>query len=105
MVFVIILIVVLSLCCGLLLSRKFRQQRSNTEFNDLDEPLMSEQAREIFLRQSMGLNGEQMSGWMCIICGYDNKPRARHCPMCGTSHEFSDDYKSHKSERQRQARR
>ena len=103
-VFVIILILLISLCCGLLLSRRLRNPRDN-EFDPLDEPLLSEQAREIFERQSLGVNGEQLAGWMCIICGYDNKPRAAHCPMCGTSHEFSDDYKTQKSERQRKARR
>ena len=103
-VFIIILVVVLSLCCGLLLARRFRGNNSR-ETDALDEPLMSEQARDIFGRRSMGPDGRTLSGWMCIICGYDNKPRAQHCPMCGTSHEFSNDYKSYKSERQRLARR
>lgn len=34
--------------------------------------------------------------WMCIICGFDNKPRTEHCTLCGTSHQFSTDYKTEK---------
>jgi hypothetical protein len=37
---------------------------------------------------------------MCIICGFDNKPRNAHCIMCGTSHEFSSDYKGNKLKKQ-----
>lgn len=39
--------------------------------------------------------------WMCIICGFDNKPRSRHCLMCGTSYQFTMDYKVEKSEQKR----
>jgi hypothetical protein len=96
-VFVIILVVFLSLCCGFVIARKCRGSGDD----GLDEPLLSDSARSIFERISTS-GGKP---WMCIICGYDNKPRAKHCPMCGTSHEFSDEYKLQKSERERTLRR
>ncbi len=40
--------------------------------------------------------------WMCIICGFDNKPRSAHCTMCGTEHTFSQDYKVRKIEEKRE---
>jgi hypothetical protein len=36
--------------------------------------------------------------WMCVICGFDNKPRSKHCIMCGTSYKFTMEYKVEKSE-------
>jgi hypothetical protein len=35
---------------------------------------------------------------MCVICGFDNKPRSKHCIMCGTSYKFTMEYKCEKSE-------
>lgn len=45
--------------------------------------------------------------WMCVICGFDNRPRNKHCSMCGTNHEFSSNYKAKKMEsrRRREERR
>ena len=38
---------------------------------------------------------------MCIICGFDNKPRAKDCLMCGTSQSITTDYKAEKSAQKR----
>lgn len=35
--------------------------------------------------------------WMCIICGFDNKPLNKFCSMCGTDHHFTLDYKEKKN--------
>lgn len=37
--------------------------------------------------------------WMCVICGYDNRPRATDCPMCGTCKKFTIDYKTEKKDK------
>ena len=39
--------------------------------------------------------------WMCVICGFDNKPRSKHCIMCGTTYQFSLEYKCEKTEMKR----
>jgi len=39
--------------------------------------------------------------WMCVICGFDNKPRNKLCTLCGTSHDFSLHYKSEKKEQRK----
>jgi len=95
-IFVVVLVIILSLCCGFVIARKYRQRRTEG-LEGPDAPLLSDQARDIFGRNSVAANGER--GWMCIICGYDNKGSAKHCPMCGTSHDFSTDYKFQKNER------
>jgi hypothetical protein len=59
-------------------------------------------ARDYAFRNS--LIDREESEWMCIICGFDNNSRSEHCIMCGTSHEFSDNYKSKKIEKHRLAR-
>jgi hypothetical protein len=41
---------------------------------------------------------------MCIICGFDNKPRSEHCTLCGTSHQFSTDYKTEKMTKRKMRR-
>ena len=63
-------------------------------------PLLPQRARQLLFRNRLFDSGE--GEWMCIICGFDNKPRCAHCTMCGTSHEFSISYKGQKIEQRRE---
>lgn len=73
-------------------------QRGET-IADLLAPLIPSMARSFLFRNSLGVEGE--NEWMCIVCGFDNKPRSVHCTMCGTEHAFSQDYKEKKIEKHR----
>lgn len=95
-IFVVILVVLVCLCFGTCYWRKFR----NFE-EDIIAPLLPQQARNFLWRNSLQDQGE--SEWMCVICGFDNKPRAKHCIMCGTSYKFTMDYKCEKSEMKKKA--
>lgn len=89
-IFIVVVIFLTFLCCGAcFISRYKRRGQTN-----LNEPLLSDQVRNILFRNSLSEQGEDE--WMCVICGYDNKPRSSDCPMCGTSKKFTLDYKSEK---------
>jgi len=65
--------------------------------NHLNDTLLDpEVAASSLWRNSLFEYGEKY--WMCVICGFDNKPRIRHCVLCGTEAEFSATYKAEKRE-------
>lgn len=102
--YTIIFILVLGfLVCICLISCFFREW--NRRRRDLDpsmrSPLLGRTRQEV-LRNSTA-DGE----WMCVICGFDNVKTKMHCTMCGTTQDFTDEYRVEKikeSER-RKARR
>ena len=66
--------------------------------SDIDgDGLLPEQIRTLIFRNSLADQDELE--WMCVICGYDNRPRTNDCPMCGTSKKFTIDYKTEKKDR------
>eukprot|EP00428_Durinskia_dybowskii_P074539 CAMPEP_0170414624 /NCGR_PEP_ID=MMETSP0117_2-20130122/32172_1 /TAXON_ID=400756 /ORGANISM="Durinskia baltica, Strain CSIRO CS-38" /LENGTH=182 /DNA_ID=CAMNT_0010672535 /DNA_START=361 /DNA_END=905 /DNA_ORIENTATION=+ len=75
--------------------RRFNAEEQNTRGG----PPILDRTRN-FLFRNLLLN-DGTPDWMCIICGFDNKPRNAHCIMCGTAHEFSKDYKTKKFETKR----
>ena len=82
----------------------FKRVRRNDGTPDgLLAPLLPEVARNFLWRNSLVTDGELE--WMCIICGFDNKPRSEYCSMCGTSHSFTLEYKSEKKEEKARAKR
>ena len=63
--------------------------------SDMDrDGLLPDQIRALIFRNSLA-DQEELE-WMCVICGYDNRPRTNDCPMCGTSKKFTIDYKTEK---------
>lgn len=91
-------------------ARRHYEGRTRSLFS----PLLSENARQFIWRNSLLEQGEHE--WMCVICGFDNKPRNKLCTLCGidntitmhfmlillllgTSHDFSKQYKSEKMNR------
>lgn len=95
-IFLVIMTVMLCMCCGLCYLRRTRQDDGFLRFFS---PMLPQRARDYIFRNSLKDEGELE--WMCVICGFDNKPRIRHCIMCGTSHEFSLAYKANKLEKKR----
>ncbi|RYG68405.1 hypothetical protein EON64_05245 [archaeon] len=95
-IFLVIMTVMLCMCCGLCYLRRTRQDDGLLRFFS---PMLSQRARDYIFRNSLKDDGELE--WMCVICGFDNKPRIKHCVMCGTSHEFSLAYKANKLEKKR----
>merc|ERR1711965_683668 len=100
-ILLVLMVVVMSVCCGYLISRRLRN--SSDEYRDYNEPLLSDIGQDIFGSNKERIGGvgyeANMGPWMCIICGYDNKARSKDCPMCGTSRDFSMEYKTQKMER------
>jgi len=72
---------------------------NNTEEDDRPSPFLIDRTRNFLFRNLLFSDSD--IDWMCIICGFDNKPRNSYCLMCGTAHQFSTDYKHKKSERKR----
>jgi hypothetical protein len=102
-IFIIVLSVTLCLCCTTCYCRKVRRNSDTHLFQSLLSPLLPDRARSyLFRHNSLAEEGEHE--WMCIICGFDNKPRNAHCIMCGTSHEFSSNYKGNKLKKQLSAK-
>lgn len=97
-IFLVILTAMLCICCGTCYLRRARN--ADDHLMGLFAPLLPHRAREYVFRNSLREDGELE--WMCIVCGFDNKPRNKHCTLCGTTREFSDGYKAKKIERKRQ---
>ena len=97
-IFIVVVVFLGLMCCGSCLIGRYRRRENSSILN---APLLPEQVRNILFRNSLADEGEDE--WMCVICGYDNKPRAKHCPMCGTSKKFTIDYKSEKKYRYKQS--
>ena len=88
-IFVIVMSALLFLCCISCLLRKYNVR----EDGSLRVPLLGNDRSYLF-RNSLFDSGEVE--WMCIICGFDNRPRSTECGMCGTSQEFCVGYKENK---------
>ena len=91
-IFIVVLAALVCLCCCTCYMRRYRPG------DDLLTPLMPSAARHFLWRYSFSREGKQ--DWMCIICGFDNKTSNSKCSMCGTSHQFSINYKAGKREQQ-----
>ena len=90
-IFIIVVAALLFLCCASCILRRFNRRSDGT----LLVPLLgSSEDRSLLFRNSLFNDGELE--WMCAICGFDNKPRKDFCDMCGTSKEFTVDYKTEK---------
>lgn len=89
-IFIVISCALLCLCLATCYMKKLH--RSSGRQRTLN--MLPAAAREFLYRNS--LIGEGKSEWMCIICGFDNKPTHDNCILCGTSHKFSADYKQEK---------
>lgn len=103
--YTIIFILVLGfLVCICLISCFFREWNRRRRDGDMSlrNPLLGRNRSEV-LRNSIS-DGE----WMCVICGFDNTKAKLHCVMCGTTQDFTSEYRSEKikeSERRRARRR
>lgn len=84
-IFVIVIGALVCLCCASCLLRRLNHRNES-----LFAPLLHVDRGQLF-RNSLFDRGE--AEWMCVICGFDNKPRANHCSLCGTSRQFTLDYK------------
>lgn len=100
-IFVVVLCSLFCLCFGTCYWKRLR--RGDSSSDGLLAPLLPEVARNFLWRNSLLTDGELE--WMCIICGFDNKPRNEYCNMCGTSHSFTIEYKSEKKEEKSRARK
>jgi hypothetical protein len=85
-IFIIVIAALLFLCCASCILRKFNQRADGS----LLVPMLGTEDRANIFRNSLFDSGEVE--WMCVICGFDNKPRVKYCNMCGTSCEFSTNY-------------
>lgn len=88
-IFIVISFALLCLCLATCYMKKLHRRSGRRALN-----MLPAAAREFLYRNS--LLGEGKSEWMCIICGFDNKPTHDNCILCGTSHKFSTDYKQEK---------
>lgn len=66
-----------------------------------DDPLGGMLAPLLTTREVLYRNSLTEDEWMCIVCGFDNKPRSACCVLCGTLHTFSSDYKDKEKARKR----
>ena len=94
-IFVIVMSALLFLCCISCLLRKYNVREDGT----LRMPLLGND-RNFLFRNSLFDNGEVE--WMCIMCGFFNRPRNKECNMCGTSQEFCDGYKQNKKKEKKE---
>jgi hypothetical protein len=95
-IFIIVVAALLFLCCASCILRRFNQRPDGS----LLVPILGTEDRANIFRNSLFDSGEVE--WMCVICGFDNKPRVKHCNMCGTSCEFSTNYHVQKDLSQQQ---
>lgn len=91
-IFLTVIAVLTIICCAGCYYHKCYASNSQV----MRSPILPGSARHFLFRNS--LLGDGMIEWMCVICGFDNHPRSKHCNMCGTSHEFSTNYKKEKKE-------
>jgi hypothetical protein len=92
--YTIIFILVLGfLVCICLISCFFREWNRRRREGDptMRQPLLGRTRHDV-LRQSLGGDGE----WMCVICGFDNSKNKVHCTMCGTTQDFTSEYRIEK---------
>jgi hypothetical protein len=85
-IFIIVVAALLFLCCASCILRKFNHRPDGS----LLIPILGAEDRANIFRNSLFDSGEVE--WMCVICGFDNKPRVKFCNMCGTSFDFSLNY-------------
>ncbi|CAM9902418.1 unnamed protein product, partial [Hapterophycus canaliculatus] len=45
-------------------------------------------ARKVIFRSSL-TDAAGTSSWRCPVCAFDNRPRCKHCDLCGMSSEFA----------------
>lgn len=100
-VFLVVLGTLLCVCCLVCYMR--RRGNPDGNMSNIFSPLLSQRARHALFRNSL-IEGNELE-WMCVICGFDNKPRSKDCTMCGTSHQFSLDYKTEKKAQREQRRK
>lgn len=91
-IFIVIITVMLCICC---LTCYLRRMSTRHDMSGLLSPLLSGNAHRAMFEDRTG-------EWMCVICGFDNKGRSKDCILCGTSHQFSLDYKNNKKEQRKQ---
>lgn len=94
--YTIIFMIVISALFLMCLIAYFMRKRNLFRTEDNASPQLLDRTRNFIFRNLLLNDGSP--DWMCIICGFDNKPRNAHCIMCGTAHEFSKDYKTKKFE-------
>ena len=99
-IFVVVVTSLVCLCFGACCFRKcgLRDENGNFRFLNLC-PIL---AKSSFFNNNAS-SAEQE--WMCIICGFDNNSKSEYCTMCGTSHQFSIDYKTEKITHRKQRRK
>lgn len=85
-IFIIVVAALLFLCCASCILRRFNHRPDGS----LMIPILGTEDRANIFRNSLFDSGEVE--WMCVICGFDNKPRVKFCNMCGTSYDFSINY-------------
>jgi hypothetical protein len=85
-IFIIVVAALLFLCCASCILRRFNHRPDGS----LLVPILGTDDRANIFRNSLFDSGEVE--WMCVICGFDNKPRVKFCNMCGTSYDFSINY-------------
>src|SRR5690554_6148494 len=84
-VFAIVLAALVCLCCGTCALRCVARRMGWDRAGYL-RPLLGDPDRDLdeIFRDSWTMDGEEE--WMCHICGFDNKPKAKECTLCGTKH-------------------
>jgi hypothetical protein len=94
--YTIIFILVLGfLVCVCMVSCFFREwNRHRNNGGSLRTPLLGRSRSEV-LRDS-----ESSDDWMCVICGFDNGKNKEHCTMCGTTQNFTSEYRIQKIKQQ-----
>lgn len=92
-IFIVVLSALFCLCCGTCCLHKVNLHGDDGSVWSPSFPQFLENTTAYLFRSSIANENE----WMCIICGFDNNPKVEYCVMCGTSHQFSSDYKTEKN--------
>ncbi|CAN0003916.1 unnamed protein product, partial [Scytosiphon promiscuus] len=98
-VLVLTLSALLCCCCFLTMARKFAAMWHERWWlasgGELSTPLLDEdgeeQQHEVIFRTSLA-DAAGTSSWRCPVCAFDNRPRCKHCDLCGMSSEFAEVY-------------
>lgn len=93
-IFIIVVSSLIFLCCAACLLRKMNRRNDGSLYLPL---LGSSNNRSISSTNDIE--------WMCTICGFDNKARSKFCHLCGTSHEFTNDYATEKKKNKKQKKK